>query len=578
VVPNLNVEGNGKTATTDKDGLAELQLGSKREYRPDTRVIATGDGHYGVVGQYWGDGISPWNYNLQPSYGDRLNGYVGTIYTDRKIYRPDQKVMFKGVVRQDHDAKYEIPKMSDVQVVIENPEGQRVFDQKLPMSQYGSFQGELQMESTMKLGDYRIWVTPSGNDAWDNRITGMFTVAEFRRPDFKVTVDAPEGSLVQGDALLAKIRAEYYSGAPLGGGKATYTVTRRRMDFQPLDGEWFNFSDDENSDCYWYCGSEGSFEQVANGTQDLNIDGVYALPISTALGNFKGSAMYTVEVTVEDVNHRMVSNRVEIPVFRGQFTLGVRANYDAGWDSSSLDFDVVSLKNDGAVQPNISGSAKLYHRVWTNTQKENVDGSSTWDSTSSDTLVSTSFFTTDNLGRTKIGFSPTDDGEYYVVVNTTDGRGNQLSARASRYVYRGYSGSSMRVPDDHTMKIIQNKADYKVGDTASLIVQTPYANTKALLTIERETIREYRVIDLSQTDHTIQIPIHEDAVPDLYVSVMTVKGGDQSVPEFRMGYADLRIDTSNKVLDMKITTDKTVYKPGDTVTLSIDANRRGGGR
>ncbi|MEI7741353.1 MAG: Ig-like domain-containing protein [bacterium] len=564
-------------ATTNEQGLAEFaSIDINNLGKGPIGVIAIGASHYGYTSLSWNDGIGPWNYNLTQSYTNRLNSYVGMIYTDRKIYRPEQNVKFKGVIRADYDAKYEVPKMTEISVTIENSVGERVLDTKLPMSRYGSFDGELALDSSAKLGDYRITVIPSGNDSWENRIVGTFTVAEFRRPDFKVTVLPSKDSVIQNSPLLATIRADYYTGAPLGGGKVSYAITTRRLDIQPLDGEWFSFSDDENSDCYWYCSSEGAFGNVISGTHDLNTDGVYALPVPTSLSNFKGSAVFTIEASVEDVNHRFVSNRIEVPVYRGEFALGVRANYDEGWNSSNANFDVVTLTNDGAARAGVAGTAKLYRRVWANARKENVDGSTFWDSTTNDTFISQATFVTDEKGRTTVGFMPELDGEYYVVVSSFDNLGNALSARASRYIYRG-GESTIRVTDDHMMKIVQNKADYKVGDTASLVVQTPYGPTKALVTVERETIRSYYVIDLSSTSNVIQIPIIESAVPNIYVSVTTVKGGDAGIPEFRMGYADLRVDTSGKVLDIGLTTDKKEYKPGDTVTISVDTVRRGTG-
>ncbi len=130
----------------------------------------------------------------------------------------------------------------------------------------------------------------------------------------------------------------------------------------------------------------------------------------------------------------------------------------------------------------------------------------------------------------------------------------------------------MRISDDHQMKIIQEKAEYNVGDTASLAVMLPYERAKALVTVEREKIRSYRVVDLSSSSRTVAVPIADDAVPNEYVSVLAVKAGGDGIPEFRLGYANLHVATKAKQMKVTLTPDKKQYHPGDDVTVVLEAH------
>lgn len=589
VVPNLNVEvwtgrrygvssisklADGKT---NEQGIAEIQMAEETKIDA-LSVVAKDAAHLGYAETGWDEGIGPWNYGLDKSY-DRANQFhIGFLYTDRRIYRPDQQVFFKGVVRFDDDAKLGLPKGKVATVSITDSEGNQVWTEKLPLNDYGTFNGRLQLEPSMKIGTYQI--SASLDDVEHARgLYGSFDVREYRKPDFKVEVNQPAGTIVAGDKIDIPVHSEYYQGVPLKGGKVHYEITRTKLSFQPFSGDWWNdwysFSADEGMDCYWYCRTEAGFESIKKGDTELDANGNISLSLPANLTDYKWSATYAVEVTVTDVNQRQVSSRAEFAVHKGEFYLGIRPDYSGGWNSAKAEFDVVSVNVDGSPRPNTAAMVKLYKRTWSNVKKVGTDGTTTYEWQSADALVDTRTVTTDDKAKGRVSFTPSSDGEYLATISTTDPRGRLISASAYRYVYRG-EGGTVRVSDDHHLQIVQNKASYEVGETASLAVQTPYAQTKALVTIERNTIREYRVIDLGSKNRTVNIPIKDADTPNIYVSVLAAKGGENGIPEFRMGYANLQVNTTKKVLHMTVTPDKATYKPGERVTITVETKNSEG--
>ncbi|HWQ99782.1 MAG TPA: MG2 domain-containing protein [Candidatus Methylomirabilis sp.] len=587
VVPNLPVEAYRSVTSyedgdltkvtsgkTDANGLAILDLGTTQLEQP-IAVNATDGRRLGVAVSHWDDGVSPWNFNLEYSYRRFLKRHIGYLYTDRRIYRPDQRVFFKGVVRQDVDAQLNLPLTKDVAVIISDPEGKQVSTQTLSVSPFGTFHGELQLEASMKLGTYVVSTEVSAAGHETSRIEGSFDVREYRRPDFKVEINQPTGLVTAGKQLNIGVRGEYYHGSPLGGANVYYEVTRNKLYFQPMPGEWYSYSADDAYDCYWYCRTESGFETVKTGDGKLDDGGNFTVSIPANLTDYKSSATYFVSVTVTDMNQRAVSANAEIPVHKGEFYLGIRPNYGNGWSSSNAEFDIVSVNPDGSVLSNASVSVKLAKRTWSSTKKVNPDGSSTWEEQKTDTPVDSKNLSTDATGRGFVTFTPKEDGEYVATAEARDKSGNLVSASANRYIWRG-EGGAVRITDDHQMRIVQSKASYSVGDTASLAVQTPYENGKALVTVERDTIREYRVVDLGSKKRTVDIAIKDDATPNVFVSVLTVAPGKNAVPEFRMGYANLQVNTAKKVLDLKVTTDRSAYRPRDKATVTVETKRNDG--
>ncbi len=72
-----------------------------------------------------------------------------------------------------------------------------------------------------------------------------------------------------------------------------------------------------------------------------------------------------------------------------------------------------------------------------------------------------------------------------------------------------------------------DKPLYQVGDTAKVLVPHPFSGpVEALLTIERGEILEAQVITIDGNSETLEIPITEEHVPNVFVSVALVKGED----------------------------------------------------
>ncbi len=106
--------------------------------------------------------------------------------TDRPVYRPKQKVKFKFWVRH---AKYDQEDTSSFAgqsftVEIHNPKGEKVLTKGFTADEYGGLDGEFELPADATLGVYQIFVVNYGG--------GSFRVEEYKKPEFEVTVDAPE--------------------------------------------------------------------------------------------------------------------------------------------------------------------------------------------------------------------------------------------------------------------------------------------------------------------------------------------------------------------------------------------------
>jgi hypothetical protein len=78
--------------------------------------------------------------------------------------------------------------------------------------------------------------------------------------------------------------------------------------------------------------------------------------------------------------------------------------------------------------------------------------------------------------------------------------------------------------------ILPEKKNYQPGETANFQVRMPFRYATALVAVEREGVIDTRVVQLSGQDPTISVPMKAEYGPNVYVSVLAVRGRMREVP------------------------------------------------
>ena len=154
----------------------------------------------------------------------KVGNVKGYIYTDRPVYRPTHKVNFKGIVRRvETNGAYKPVSANTVNVTIEDPNSANIFTEDLPISPRGTFNGEIDIAEEAPLGTYRIAAEVDGGSA-----SGNFEVAEYKKPEYKVTVSAPGKFVQTGQKTNFSVDARYFFGAPVANAEVKYYIYRSR--------------------------------------------------------------------------------------------------------------------------------------------------------------------------------------------------------------------------------------------------------------------------------------------------------------------------------------------------------------
>ena len=570
----------------DQLGQALLQVPSS--VKPYDLLFATvaqpGDPLFGVVHSGMVNGINAYDYGLSSRYSN--DPYYAYFYTDRPIYRPGQMVFFKGIVREDNDARYSLPlSLTSALVTVQSPQGQQVFSAALPITN-GTIAGEFALDNAAASGSYYLQAclslssslspTSNSNSNSDCSYYGIsFLVSTYRRPEFEVVLKADKADKADyktGDTINATVDAKYFSGGNVQGAKVKWSLQARDFYFDRYDGPGYYAFGDYGDNFYFPGAGYNSLVSNSEGVTDAS--GAFAISVPASFKN-KGSVRFSLEASVTDLNDQSVSARAEGVVHKGAFYLGIAPESYVANAGQEAQANIISVNWDGKLLPNQAGQVTIYKRQWFTAQEEDQFGNTQFTSVPSDTEVYSASIATGAEATTTVSFVPSEGGEYRFVVKSEDG--NSVAA-TSVYVSSDNEFVAWRVNNNDRIDLKADKQTYQVGETAKILVPTPYqGGNVALLTVERGNFLERKTIVLNTNSDVLEIPITESMAPNAFVSVLMVSQPTAEVaPSFKLGYASFKVDPKAFALNVSITPDKAQYQPRDTATYDISVTDASG--
>ena len=549
--------------TTDKNGIAYLNGLDTPLY---ARAEATG--HLAFTAIDWGSGVWAGDFGLYEGYYSNTVTPFVYLYTERPVYRPGQEVYFKGILRQNDDLHYSLPKQSQVYATIEHF-GERVFAENMPLSGLGSFNGTFKLADDAALGTYDILVREaSSKDPFGSL---SFRVAEYHKPEFEVTASADKANALAGDPVTFSLDAKYYSGGNVGNARAQWFLEATPYYFQPAPDYWqFSFMDWDRDE-FWGPQKSGQGGTLAEGEAVTDENGHLEITQSLGLNENKISQQVFFKANVIDVAGNLVSGSASVIVHQSEIYAGIRSERYIGKQGEEQPFEVVVL--DWASKPvtdkNIS--VKFVERRWFSVQTQDKQGQLHWETSVKEIPITQVNAVTGKDGKAKVSFIPPAGGVYKAIVTVKDSKGH--THQPSAYIWVSSNGYvAWRQTNDRTFNLIVDKDSYSPGDTAEILIAQPFENdVYALVTYERGHIYKQDVILLKGNSTVYKLPITSEMAPMSYISVVVVSGAETArKPEFKIGMASFKVDTSHQTLDVKVMADKKSAGPGDKVTYTIE--------
>jgi uncharacterized protein YfaS (alpha-2-macroglobulin family) len=546
----------------------------------------------------WGDGISPYNFDLE--YGWEKRGELVHTVFDRALVRQGETIHMKHIVRQPIGQGFAMTPAFTGTLRISHRGSDTKFDLPMSVDANGIGENEWTAPQGAPMGEYDLQVVVADRTIFTGQ---SFKVDEYKLPTMKASVAGPKEAAVRPKSLPLDLFVGYLS----GGGASNLPVELRI-------GYFTGLGTPSGYDAYSFGG-----RAVTEGVKPLNGDGeedgetlppTQMLPVTLGQDGTARSAVdvpqtldqstaMLVEMDYQDANGEVLTASRRVPIYVSAVQLGVRTD---GWlmKEDDLRLNFVALDTDGKPIKGQKIAVELYSREVLTARRRLIGGFYAYDNKmQTKKLGVTCTATTDSLGRAQCALDPGVSGEVYAVATTADADGNV--ARATKSVWlAGEDDWWFGGDNGDRMDLIPEQTEYKATDKARFQVRMPFRDATALVTVEREGVLSSFVTELSGSNPVVEVPLAGTYAPDVYISVLAVRGRvggwwvwlsdfarnwnlpffsrdaakptatvDLAKPSYRLGIAKIKVGWEGHRLDVKVKADRERYAARDTAKVDV---------
>lgn len=513
-----------------------------------------------IIGKFGDDIVVSDSYLY---FGNAETRYYTYIYTQQPVYRTNSDVNFKGIIRVNNNSKLEPVSFKDIKVTIKDSKGAEVYKKSVKTNNEGSFDGTFRLEEEAPLGEYNIFAVIEDKYSY----TSGFTVEQYKKPEYKVTVKTDKGQYFGKDNLKAEINAKYFFGSPVNGANVEYNIYRIKY-YKP----WWKFSEyawwyedyfDNQDDNQKFRGAEflysgnGILDNEGNLKIDFDINEDFKEEQSNDwwYRSYDNSTDYNyiVQAKVTDKSRREISGTASAFVTRGGFYMNVKTDKYLYKPNDFVNIEVMSNNfSDQPVQTEFE--AVIYKTTWSrNNYNEKKDYVKTL---SGKTL-------TDGKGVVSFNIGDGDtEGAYSVEVKAKDDRSNLITAGAYFYVSKG--DMSWYYNQSGGVQIITDKDSYKKGEVCKALILLTNPDVSALVTTNTDDIISYSVEKFSGTSKMIEIPVTDKYISGFEINVNYVYNGT-----FVNSGKSVLVIPEDKFLTVQIDPSKLIYKPKEEGRIKV---------
>ncbi len=461
------------------------------------------------------------------------NAKVYTV-TDRPLYRPGDWVNVKVSGREFRSARESVGlKDADMALAVLDPAGQVVHTQTLRFSGAKGADTRFPLPTNAVAGGYEMRLSMGGDT-----YAAAFRVADYQKPHFDIVLLPSKPDFKTGEPVEGKLQLNYPDGKPVA--KARVSLTARSQKLAMVDGE-LDYS--------------GQFPvKLQQNELETDGDGVakFSLPAATEPSRYVLTALAT-----DGAAYRIRTSR-EILVERGAASFRLTPDRQFSQPGQAVNFKFASSQRvlsantgSGAGAADTPPPARPASWQWIRLENR---------ATQSGTLPA---------GDTLAVTFP-QPGSY--TLNLLDDKG-RIVGGASHWV----SGDGTKAPAG-SVGMVTNKASYRAGDTAEVLVSFPEPVDHALLTLERDRVEATALMGqpsdwikserIAPAQWKFTVPVKDTMSLNMTLSVAYVKNGDYVFQNQGIMVEQPRIALAFKA-------DKAVYAPGEKVTIEVSATLGG---
>ena len=557
---------------------------------------------FSFVRSDWNEGIEPWRFGVE-TWGSQSDVTIHTVF-DRPLFRPGQTVSMKHIARSRDSKGFAFPAAGELpdKLTIRHSDGTE-FSQPLVWDNQGSAVNTWKIPDAAKRGTYEV--TFSGGKR-SVRTSGEFRVGDFRLPVFTGSVQGVPARQVAPDKVPLALGLSFLNGGAANAAKVTVSATlRSRWPTYPHYGD-YNFAVNFNDETFSAFGIEGNRRQeyLVLDKQPLTLDKTGAGKLEVVLPEKpKGPAELYSEMSFTDPGGETQTISGKVEIWPASVVLGIKSDEEENSKGNNIKVKVVAL--DTAGNPVAGQKVSILGRRQINYshRRRIVGGFYAYEHHSEYTnLGEVCTGRTDSRGLLVCEPKSTDPGLIHLLAETRDNNGNITRAGYSYWV-SGNGDSWFTAGNQDRIDVIPDKRSYQPGEIAGFEVHTPFSEATALISVEAGGIIDTFVQPLSRFQPIVKLPVKAEWGPNVFVSVLVVRGRiqplkwysffhwgwrepaswfkswwnplqptamvDLAKPAYRLGLAEIGVGTEGFKLQVEVKADKADYQPREEASVQV---------
>ncbi|HNW97173.1 MAG TPA: alpha-2-macroglobulin family protein [Bacteroidales bacterium] len=502
--------------------------------------------------------------------------YKTFFFTDRAIYRPGQTIYFKGIIlKNDNDGNLtEVAPNVKTTVTFYDVNYQKISDLELTSNEYGSFTGTFTAPAA---------ITGSVHIA-DSYGSAYFSVEEYKRPKFSVSINPVKGSYKLNENLDITGTAKAYAGNMIDGANVTYRVVRT-VSFP----YWW----------YWWKGyyPRSSQTEIANGTTTTDDKGEFkisfkALPDLSISKKSNPTYTFTVYADVTDINGETHSAQDYVKV--GYKALSLSVYVPDNVEKTGKNIFTLSTTNLSGEKEAAKGNVTIYklkqpdkifrERIWDRPDKfvmtkdeyyssfpyDLYDDENNMYKWEKETKVFETVFETPKDSTIKISdLSSWKPGTYILEAKTKDKYGEDVEYFS---YFKVYGTKEKQIPENDISYFELVKSSAEPGENVSFILGTKDDSVKFYYEIEKDgIIKSHQWLSLSKEQKLFEIPVTEEYRGNFAIHIFAVKHN-----RLFTNKEIVTVPYTNKELDIEFETFRDKLLPGQQEEWKIKIKGKNG--
>ncbi|HZN96033.1 MAG TPA: MG2 domain-containing protein [Myxococcales bacterium] len=558
------------SATTDPAGFAKVNLRSQQGRGETFFALARFQGDASVSPE----GISTYRAPEPREVSTAL------LYTDRSIYRPKQKVLWKVVAYRGFQEQARLAAAADASLTVHllDANGQEVDKAEVKTNRFGSAAGAFEIPSGRLLGAWQLSATTSDRQR-ALHAQSLIRVEEYKRPTFEVSIQDPPSPLRLNRPGKVLGQAKYYFGLPVGAGQARWKVTR-----EPVYPWWWAF---------WRPIPASRAQVIATGASPLKEDGTFELTFTAAADERAAARGVTYRYLVSaDVTDEGGETRSSSRGFRlGATAVEARIDLDRGFllegaarSASGPDLSILRTDLDGVPRPGAGRwrLAKLQEpaaavlpadqpepepepqegepapalRTPGDPLRPRVTGTPPLEATlrgwAEGAKVAEADVSHDDKGLARVAYPALAAGAYRLTYETVDPFGARYT------VSRDFVVAGQRAPPAAAIVLLAERSTVPAGETARLLAGSGLRDQPMMLEVHRGEERVLRRFLQSGKDSPlIELPVKEADRGGFTVSLTLLRDH-----QWMHLAQTIRVPREDKSLKLELATFRDLVRPG----------------